>query len=534
MSETKPPFGPLSARIEERILQPLRTSAFARRTWFSVTVASIVTVYAGLLGWMLWHDAGDPPRGAQMEETPVEVVAEVPKPPAPAPQPPSPKQEIEKPATSAPRAMNDVKEESERTDKDTHAPKKAAPPAEAEQKPTPDEAKEAAEAPAKEAPEKTEAAEAPKPPEPDKEAEALDRAPPEPPRKPAKLAQAKPAPPKPPHRPKSVAQQLAGASELPDYTFAKPMRKRAKVSGGSEDDRYLAVVYGLITQNRHAISVPYGQLVGLCVLRGRRRRQSRSVCRSASRAATPKSTTRRSRRWRPPRPTRRRPRAATPAWWHGCARSAPRQWLEIGSTVGGTGLRRLVLRDFRSYPVARPRRDGGHGGGDGRERQRQDQSRRGDLVVRAGARAAARRSRGLCPSWRRRRLRGVGGSWLSADASVQLGTGTGALPRNRARRRRGASAWSASRWPRPAPSPTTCASSGSPRQWTGCSPPRRGSDGASSTASCSPSTPSTARGSAAMERALAPAQQGAGERLARRPVLARRHRARGGLGSAWP
>ena len=259
MSETKPPFGTLSARLEERILQPLRTSTFARRTWFSVTVATIVALYAGLLGWMLWRDAADPPRSAQMQETPVEVVAEMPKPPAPpAPQPPAPKQEIEKPATSAPRAVNDAKQDTERADKDTHAPKSATPPAEAEPKPTPDESKEAAEPPAKDGPEKTEAAEAPKPPEPDKEAEALDKAPPEPPKKPAKLAQAKPAPPKPPHRPKSVAQQLAGNSDLPDYTFAKPMRKRAKVSGGSEDDRYLAVVYGLITQNRHAISVPYG------------------------------------------------------------------------------------------------------------------------------------------------------------------------------------------------------------------------------------------------------------------------------------
>lgn len=260
MSETKSPFGTLSARLDERILQPLRTSAFARRTWFSVTLASVVVLYAILFAWMMWRDAADPPRGAQLQETPVEIVAEMPKPPAvPMPPAPSTKQEIEKPATSAPREVNDVKEDSRRADKDSHAPKNAAPPAEAEPKPTPDEAKEATDDAAKEAPEKTEA---PKPPEmPDKEAEALDKAPPEPPKKPEKLAQAKvkPTPPKPPHRPKTVAQHLAGTSELPDFTFAKPMRKRAKVTGGSEDDRYLAVVYGLITQNRHAISVPYGE-----------------------------------------------------------------------------------------------------------------------------------------------------------------------------------------------------------------------------------------------------------------------------------
>lgn len=261
MSETKTTFGIVSARLEERILQPLRSGAFARRTWFSVTLALVVAVYAGLIGWMLWRDAADPPHGTEAQETAVEVVAEMPKPPEP-PAPPTPKQEIEKPASSAPRAVNDTKNDTERADKDTHAPKSIAPPAQAEPKPTPDEAKEAAEDPAKEAPEKTEAkTEAEKPPEVlDKDAEALDKlTPPEPPKRPEKLAQArKPTPPKPPHRPKSVAQQLAGASDLPDYTFAKPMRKKARVSGGSEDDRYLAVVYGLITQNRQPIRVPYG------------------------------------------------------------------------------------------------------------------------------------------------------------------------------------------------------------------------------------------------------------------------------------
>ena len=263
MSETKSPFGTMSARLEERILQPLRTGTFARRTWFSVTVALIVALYAGALGWMLWRDAADPPHGSEAQESPVEIVAKMPKPPAapPTPQPPEPKQEIEKPASSAPRAQNDSKDDTERADKETHAPKSAAPPAEAEPKPTPDDPKEAAEDPAKESPETTEAkAEAPKPPDQlDKDAEALDKLLPEPPKKPEKLAQAKkPTPPKPPHRPKSVAQQLAGNSDLPDYTFAKPMRKKAKASGGTEDDRYLAVVYGLITQNRRPIRVPYG------------------------------------------------------------------------------------------------------------------------------------------------------------------------------------------------------------------------------------------------------------------------------------
>ena len=58
---------------------------------------------------------------------------------------------------------------------------------------------------------------------------------------------------------KTAAQQLAGASDLPDYTFAKPMRKHAKITGGTEDDRYLAVVFGMITQFHRPILAPDGE-----------------------------------------------------------------------------------------------------------------------------------------------------------------------------------------------------------------------------------------------------------------------------------
>ena len=173
MSDTKAPFGTLSARLEERILQPLRSTAFARRTWFSVTVAVILALYGGLLGWMLWRDAADPPHGAEAQETPVEVVAEM---PAVQPQPPAPKQEAEKPASSA------------------GAPARGPP------EPSKQEAKEPDKAdPAKDTPDKSETpeekAEAPKPPEaPDKDAEALEKAPPVPPKRPERLAKAAPKP----------------------------------------------------------------------------------------------------------------------------------------------------------------------------------------------------------------------------------------------------------------------------------------------------------------------------------------------------
>lgn len=264
MSEAKSPFGPLSAKLEERILQPLRAGAFARRTWFSVTVAAVVCLYAGLIGWLLWRDAADPPRGAEAQETPVEIVAEMPKPAVAAPQPAA-QQEMEKPATSAPRAVNDNKLDTDSTDKDSHAAKTDAaktpvpPKSESEADKTPERPAEAQE-PSQQAPAKDDAkADPPKPPDVlDKDAEALDKLPPQPPKKPEKLAKAAPKPPPRPRHLQSAAEQLAGASQLPDYTFAKPMRRHAKVSGGSEDDRYLAVVYGMITQNRQPISGPYG------------------------------------------------------------------------------------------------------------------------------------------------------------------------------------------------------------------------------------------------------------------------------------
>ena len=37
------------------------------------------------------------------------------------------------------------------------------------------------------------------------------------------------------------------------------MRKRSKLTGGTEDDRYLAVVYAMVTQNHETIPLPDGE-----------------------------------------------------------------------------------------------------------------------------------------------------------------------------------------------------------------------------------------------------------------------------------
>ena len=124
----------LRARPEERF-SPWRRNAFASRTWQLVTASIIMAIYAAGLIYLLRWDANQPQQQiAKQEETPVEIVVEKPpepKPPEKKPDPPrqETKQEIEKPATSAPRAPNEEKVDTEKQDKATHAPKAPTPPA---------------------------------------------------------------------------------------------------------------------------------------------------------------------------------------------------------------------------------------------------------------------------------------------------------------------------------------------------------------------------------------------------------------------
>lgn len=248
----------LTASLAERPVAPVRVNLFAARTWFSVTLATILMLHGGILAWMLWRDAEHPPQVALQKETPVEVVVEPPKPEAKAPEAkppqPEPKQAVEKPASSAPRAPNEEKTETAQNDAETHAPKAPEPPTEG----APSKAEASAEPDSQKAkPDETQE-EAAKPPDVlEKDAEALDRLPPEPPKKPAQFAKAKPVAKQ--RLAKTALQQLAGNSDLPDFKFAKPMKKKAKVFGGTEDDRYLAVVYGMIMQNKMPIEVPEGE-----------------------------------------------------------------------------------------------------------------------------------------------------------------------------------------------------------------------------------------------------------------------------------
>jgi protein TonB len=237
----------LRAGVEERFVAPFKQNAFAGRTWFLVTLVAILSIYAGLLAFLLYRDSAEPTQ--LVEETPVEVIVEPPKPPPPPP-PPQQKQEtkpeIEKPASSAPRAPNEEKVETQQIQKETHAPKAPTPPKDG----APDKTEAASPSTEPAPPEKAED-EAQKKDVMEKDAEALDKAVPEPPKRPQHLV-AKAKPPAKVKADRSALDRLAGDSSLPDFSFARPTKK-APVTGGTEDYRYLAVVYGMIMQHRRPI-----------------------------------------------------------------------------------------------------------------------------------------------------------------------------------------------------------------------------------------------------------------------------------------
>ena len=239
------------AREEERFAAPFRRNAFAHRTWFVITLVAIVALHAAVLAYLLYRDQAEPLAAPPKEETAVEVVVEPPKPP---PQPPRQKQaearppELEKPASSAPREANDEKVETEQTRKDTHAPKAPTPPADGHPQAA-DQASSPSDAPAE--PDEAEDA-ATKPDAPDKDAEALDKAVPLPPKRP------EPPKPKPPAKvrtAKTALQRLAGSSQLQDFSFSRPTKK-SPIAGGTEDSRYLSIVFGMIMANRRSFVFP--------------------------------------------------------------------------------------------------------------------------------------------------------------------------------------------------------------------------------------------------------------------------------------
>lgn len=245
-------------RREDRLLAPWQVADTSQR-WLIACVVLTLFVHGFIAAVLLRRDKTTALQN-KPEATPIEVVVEPPKPQPKPPEvakkeapkpPPPPQQSLEKPATSAPRAPNEEKVETKEAQKETHAPKAPEPPKAGQPK------SEAETDPTEEVmvdPDKDEASAAQQDVLKD-DAEALDRAAPKPTPEPKPKKAAKATPQRKPRKVPDALEQLAGASDLPDYSFARPS-KRAPVSGGTEDNRYLAVVYGMIMQHRSLIGIP--------------------------------------------------------------------------------------------------------------------------------------------------------------------------------------------------------------------------------------------------------------------------------------
>lgn len=226
-------------------------------------LVAAIAFHALLLIILFVRDRADANLDVQQEEIPVELVTEPPPPPPPPP-PPEPKKEekkqekiekpqekpkidfSEKPAFDAPRKANPEPEKRPTTEEKTQGPTQAAKPVtgseEKPDKPAP------AQAAAPEPAEKTVSRETPE----DKpDAEPLDKAAPEK----AEAPQQKVKPTKerakiPNEERAAVARQLAALTPAPNFSFSS----RAKISpvdGGTEDMRYLTVIWGMILRQKH-------------------------------------------------------------------------------------------------------------------------------------------------------------------------------------------------------------------------------------------------------------------------------------------
>jgi TonB family protein len=253
---------PLAVSAEDRLFASADPIWRRAKRRFGPLLIAVLLFHATLIAILM---LGDQPNTDLLHDTeiPVEVVVEPPPPPPPPPQkkveqqkpqPEKPKYKLEeKPAFDAPRTPNSETLKRQSTDNVTRAPMQAKPVPANETKPTPNEppkpAQNAAPAPA-------EQTQAPEKPEDKPDAEPLDKA------APMKAAESKqrmkPAKERatlPDDQRAAVARQLASLMPSPDYSIAAEA-KVAPVTGGTEDMRYLSVLYGLIMRQQHFPSTP--------------------------------------------------------------------------------------------------------------------------------------------------------------------------------------------------------------------------------------------------------------------------------------
>jgi TonB family protein len=243
----------LVAPPEERLLEPRPQMSAARRR-FVVIVLFCFFLHALGIGLVARYGGSGAPASEQ-QETPVEVVDEIPpqqpRPPQPqSEQPPAQKTEWdEKEATDSPRAKNEEKPQKEAQDKESHAPKAEPTPAPAEMKPAKNPA------PAEKPTEANAEEQAPLRKDDHADGEPLkaaDQPKPDPAQTKAETAAQKPEPPQP------AAKPPATAKVAPDYAFA-PASNYAPIAGGNAASTYLSIVYDMVHSHMSLPKVAAGR-----------------------------------------------------------------------------------------------------------------------------------------------------------------------------------------------------------------------------------------------------------------------------------
>jgi TonB family protein len=246
------------AEPEDRVFTPVDPARRAARRNFAALLIAAFAFHAILLILLFFRDRAEPSLPVLQEEIPIEVVTEPPPPPPPPPpeekkpekvekpEPEKPKIDYsEQPAQEAPRTANQETEKRLTTDKATSGPTQAKPVTGSEATPEPP-------APARTAaPEPAEKTTSRETPEDKPDAEPLDKAAAEK----AEVTQQKIKPTKerskiPNDQKAAVARQLAALAPSPSYSFATAS-KVTPVDGGTEDMRYLTVVWGMILRQKH-------------------------------------------------------------------------------------------------------------------------------------------------------------------------------------------------------------------------------------------------------------------------------------------
>ncbi len=223
---------------------------------FRPVLAAVLLFHLTLIALLILAD--EPNRDANLldKEIPVEIIVQPPPPPPPPqkkveqPKMPPQKQKYlreEQPAYDAPRNPNNETLKRLATDNQTHSPVQAMPAPANDTKQTPQQLRPAQNA----APAPADHTAAPDKPDNSPDAEALDKAAPlKEDKSKQRMKEAKERATLPDDQREAVARQLASLEPSPDYSIAAES-KIAPVSGGTEDMRYLAVLYGLIMRQQH-------------------------------------------------------------------------------------------------------------------------------------------------------------------------------------------------------------------------------------------------------------------------------------------